>query len=98
MQAGADTSDFAKKHDLVSLKSEIHKFHIDQLETVPTNLVKLYNVVDNDVAKKNVYDELIIKVNAIHAIDTSKLLTKIDYDSKIKDIKGKIPTHELLTL
>ena len=36
MQAGADTSDFAKKHDLASLKSEIHKFHIDQLETVPT--------------------------------------------------------------
>ena len=54
--------------------------------------------MDNDVAKKNVYDELVIKVNAIHAIDTSKLLTKIDYDSKIKDIKGKIPTHELLTL
>ena len=68
------------------------------MQTVSTNLVKLYNVVDNDVAKKNVYDELVIKVNAIHAIDTSKLLTKIDYDTKIKDIKDKIPTHELLTL
>ena len=59
-----DTSDFAEKGDLASLKSEIDKLDIDDLETFVTDLNKLSNLVD-DVVKKTVYDELVKKVSAI---------------------------------
>ena len=36
------------------------------------------------------YDELVKKVDAIQAIDASKLVTKINYDTKIKNIEEKI--------
>ena len=46
-----DTSDFAEKGDLASLKSEVDKLDIDDLETFVTDLNKLSNVVD-DVVKR----------------------------------------------
>ena len=62
--ASVDTSDFAEKGDLASLKSEVDKLDIDDLETFVTDLNKLSNVAD-DIVKKTVYDELVKKVNAI---------------------------------
>ena len=44
--------------DLPSLKFAIDKIGMDQLKTVSTNLRKLSDVVDNDVVKETVYDEL----------------------------------------
>ena len=52
-----DTSEFAKKVDLSSLKSEVNKLDVNKI--VPTDLSKLSNVVEKDVAKKIVYDELV---------------------------------------
>ena len=52
-----DTSEFAKKVDLSSLKSKVNKLDVDKI--VPTDLNKLSNVVEKDVAKKIVYDELV---------------------------------------
>ena len=43
---GVDTSDFAKKVDLASLKSEVDKLDIDKLEKVPTGLNSLKSKVD----------------------------------------------------
>ena len=43
---GIDTSKFAKKGDLVSLKSEFDKLDIDKLEKVPTGLNNWKSVVD----------------------------------------------------
>ena len=43
---GVDTSKFAKKIDLASLKSEVDKLDIDKLEKVPTGLNSLENKVD----------------------------------------------------
>ena len=40
---------------------------------VPTDLIKLSNVVKNDVVKKTVYNKLFAKVNAI---DTSEFVLK----------------------
>ena len=40
---GVNTSDFSKKADIASLKS-----YIDKLETTPTELSKLSNVVEKD--------------------------------------------------
>ena len=51
-----DTSNFALKTNLSSLKTEVDKLDIDKLATVPVDLSKLSNVVKNDVVKKTVYE------------------------------------------
>ena len=43
--AGVDTSDFAKKTDLTSLKSDMDKLDIDKLENLPSNLNSLKCIV-----------------------------------------------------
>ena len=57
--AGIDTSQFAKKVDLGSLKSEIDKLDINKLETTPLDLSNLIDVVKTEVVRKTVYDELV---------------------------------------
>ena len=48
-----DTSKFAKKVDLASLKLEIDKCDIGKLETTPVDLKRLSDVVDKEVVKKD---------------------------------------------
>ena len=43
---GVDTSKFAQKVDLASLKSNVDKLDIDELKNVPTNLSNLQIKVD----------------------------------------------------
>ena len=47
-----DTSSFALKTNLASLKTEVDILDIDKLAPVPVGLSKLNDVVKNDVAKK----------------------------------------------
>ena len=47
-----DTSSFALKTNLATLKTEVDKLDIDKLAPVPTDLSKLSNVVKNHVVKK----------------------------------------------
>ena len=47
-----DTSSFALKSNLASLKTEVDKLDIDKLVPVPVDLGKLSDVVKNDVVKK----------------------------------------------
>ena len=54
----ATSIDFATKADLATLKSEVDKLDMDEFETIPTDLSKLSNVVD-DVVKDTVYEDLI---------------------------------------
>ena len=65
-----DTSSFALKTNLASLKTEVDKLGIDKLVPVPVDLSKLSDVVKNDVVKKTVYDKLVAKVDNI---DTSEI-------------------------
>ena len=44
-----DTSNFALKTNLASLKTEVDKLDIDKLIPVPVDLSKLSDVVNNDV-------------------------------------------------
>ena len=46
-----DTSIFALKTNLTSLKTEFDKLDIDKLVAVPADLSKLGDVVENDVVK-----------------------------------------------
>ena len=102
-----DTSSFALKINLASLKTEVDKLDIDKLAPVPVNLSKL----KNDVAKKTEYNKLAVKLNNIDTSvfvlktkydtdkselenkipDTSGLIKKTDYDAKITKIEGTIP-------
>ena len=65
-----NASSFALKKNLASLKTEFDKLDIDKLMPVPVDLSKLSDVVKNDVVKKDLYDNLVAKVDNI---DTSGL-------------------------
>ena len=45
-----DTSEFAQKPDLASLKSEVDKLDADKLKTLPIFLKKLSDVVEKNSA------------------------------------------------
>ena len=47
-----DTSSFALKSNLASLKTEVDKLDINKLVPVPVDLSKLSDAVKNDVVKK----------------------------------------------
>ena len=97
---GVDTSKLAAKSDLARLKPEVDKIDVDKLKTVPVDLSKLSNAVNNDVVEKTVYDKLVIKVNNI---DTSRFALKTKHDTdksglekKISDPDKKIPNTSRL--
>ena len=58
-----DTSSFALKSNLASIKTEVDKLHIDKLVPGYIDLSKLSDVVKNDVVKKTVYGKVVAKVN-----------------------------------
>ena len=88
-----DTSSFALKTNLASLKTEVDKLDIDKLVPVPVDLSKLSDVVKNDVVKKTAYDKLIAKVNSI---DTSAFVLKTKYDIDKIEVEDKILLAVLL--
>ena len=69
-------------------KTEVAKLDIDKLVPVPVDLSKLSDLVKNDVAKKDVYDKLVSKVNNI---DTGGFVLKTKYDTDKSEIENKIP-------
>ena len=90
-----DVSSFALKANLANLKTELNKIDIANLKPVPDDLVKLSNVVKNDVVKKTEYNKLVTKVDII---DTTGFVSKTTYDTdkfnlekKISDAEKKIP-------
>ena len=90
-----DTSSFATKANLASLKTEVNKIDVGKLKTVPVDLAKLNNVVNNDVVKKSEYNKLVTKVDNI---DTTNFVKKnkyekdgSDFEDKISKIDKKIP-------
>ena len=74
-ETGIDTSSFALKSNLASLKAEVDKLDIDKLLPIPVDLSKLSDVVKNDVIKKTVYNKLVTKVNSI---DTKSFFQKLN--------------------
>ena len=83
-----DTSSFALKTNLASLKTEVDKLDIDKLVPVPADLSKLSDVVKNDVAKKPLYDKLAATVNNI---DTNTFVLKTKYQTDKVELEKKIP-------
>ena len=83
-----DTSSFALKTNLASLKTRVGKLDIDKLVPVPVDLGKLSDVVKNDVVKKTVCDKLVAKVNSI---DTRAFVLKTKCDMDKLELENKIP-------
>ena len=83
-----DTSSFALKTNLASLKTEVDKLDIDKLGPVPVDLSRLIDVVKNDVVKKTVHDEWVAKVDNI---DTSDFVLKTGYNADKTELEKKIP-------
>ena len=82
-----DTSSFALKTNLASLKTEVDKLDIDKLVPVPVDLSKISDVVKNDVVKKTAYDKLVTKISSI---DTSTFVLKTKYDADKTDLENKL--------
>ena len=98
--AYVDTSSFALKTNLASLKAEVDELDIDKLVPFPVDLSKLSDVVKNDVVKKTVYDKLVAKVNSIDASDFV-LKTKYNADKTLTLVvllKKQTITQKLLKL
>ena len=87
-----DTSSFALKTNLASLKMEVDKLDIDKLVSVPLDLRKLSDVVKN-ATKKTEYDRLVAKVDNI---DTSGFVLKTKYDTDKSELENKIPDTSAL--
>ena len=90
-----DTSSYALKTNLASLKTEVDTIDTNKLKTVPDDLAKLSNVVKNDVVKKTTYNTL---KNKVDTIDTSVFVTRTNFttdtnalDDKIDKVEKKIP-------
>ena len=56
------------------------------MKTVPTNLSNLSYVLENDVVKQTVYDDLVTEADAL---DLSKLVKKSENDTKIEEVERK---------
>ena len=82
-----DTSVFALKTNLVSLKTEVEILDIDKLAPVPVDFSRLSDVVKNDL-KKAVYDKLAAKVNSI---DTTDFVLKTKHETHKTELEKKIP-------
>ena len=83
-----DTSSFALKSNLASLKTEVDKLNTNKLVPASVHLSKIRDVVKNDVFRKTAYDKLVPKVNSI---DTSGFVLKTKYDGDKSEIENTIP-------
>ena len=57
-----DVSSFASKTNLAALKTEVDKIDADKLKTLPADLAKLTNAVENDVVKKTDYNTKVTSI------------------------------------
>ena len=95
-----DTSKFAKKTDLASLKSDIDRLHIERLKADSGDVSKLSNVANNEIVKKT--HKLVTKVNIIIPVNLFwKLnikLIKVGPENEIPDTSGLVEKTDYNTI
>ena len=77
-----------------NLKIKRDKFRNLKLATAPVDLSKVSNVVKSGVVNKTEYCEFVKKVNNINTADTSDLVKKADYNTKINETEIKVTDHD----
>ena len=100
-----DVSSFASKTNLAALKTEVDKIDADKLKTVPVDLVKLSNVVNNDVVKKTDYNTKVTSIENQIAGVTKNTLDNLGDITKLKAVdtsnfvlKTKLASSDVTTL
>ena len=86
---GIDTSSFAKKVDLTSLKSNVDKLDIDKMKNVPNNLSNLKNKLGKVDADKLLPAP--VDLSKLSDVVKNDVVKKVVYNGKIKNIEDKIP-------
>ena len=81
-----DVSSYATKTNLAALKSEVDKLDTDKLKTVPADLAKLTNAVDNNVVEKTVYNAKVASIEGQIAGVTKNTIDNLVDITKLKAI------------
>ena len=81
-----DVSGFASKTNLAALKTAVDKIDADKLKTVPVDLAKLSNVVNNDVVKKTDYNTKVTSIETQIAGLTKNTIDNVADITKLKTI------------
>ena len=81
-----DVSGFASKTNLAALKTEVDKIDADKLKTVPVDLAKLSNVVNNNVVKKTDYNTNVTNIENQIAGVTKNTLDNLGDITKLKAV------------
>ena len=84
-----DTSSFALKSTLASLKNEVDKLDIDKLKGLPTNLSNLKSKVDKLDTDK--LAPVPVDLSKLSNLVKNEVVKKTEYNAKIKNIEDKIP-------
>ena len=85
-----DVSSFASKSNLAALKTEVDKIDTDKLKTVPTDLAKLTNAIENDVVKKTDYNTKVTSIEAQMAEFTNSFVTRTKFSADTNALDDKI--------
>ena len=81
-----DLSSFASKTNLAAIKTEVDKIDVDKLKTVPVDLAKLSNVVNNDIVKKTDYNTKVTSIETQIAGLTKNTVDNLADITKLKAI------------
>ena len=87
-----DESSYALKTNLAALKTEVDKIDTDKLKTVPVDLAKLTNAVDNDVVKKTDYNTKVSNIESQIAGIDKNALDNLDDIKKLKQSTPNVST------
>ena len=82
-----DVSSFASKTNLAALKTEVDKIDVDKLKTVPIDLAKLSNVVNNDIVKNTNYNTKVTSIENQIAGVTKSTLDNLGDIRKLKAVE-----------
>ena len=86
--AHIDSSSFALKSNLASLKTEVDKLDLDKLKSLPTNLSNLKSKVDKlDIDK---LAPVPVDLSKLSNVVKNEVVKKTEYNAKIKNIEDKI--------
>lgn len=74
------------------MKTKVDDLDVHKLKSLSAALSKLNNLVNNDVVQRTVYNKLVIKVSVIYikTSNTSRLVTKTQYDSDRQGLENNI--------
>lgn len=77
---------------MAGLKTKVDDLDVHKLKSLSAALSKLNNLVNNDVVQRTVYNKLVIKVSVIYikTSNTSRLVTKTQYDSDRQGLENNI--------